>query len=380
MDENDPSLRDDRLMRAPHPVRSREAGALLFADLDRAMGPNHSTAFRRYVTEHRDEFTPNVIRGAFEAVGLGDLYEALHGVRQVPGASGTGNVSATEITIRSFIDPPPHFLIDDALLGVLLATDIDEDIPMRLLAPGQSRLFIEFGRRRDLDVVLLNSASGEHILEGAYVEAMANIGGAGTLADPNSVMKVVLTGSPLGKRQALDDAIFSFLLPCDDPDLSLHEAMDAAIQGSRALGAQQTPIQQYEWDNARDALHLLVKSLLYVSMSSVRRQVNREFSVAQARLASLKSSSKLAKAKRQLRGLRDHILILPPELGHGEDGPLPDGERRRAVSAHWRRWHFRLQRHGKGNSQVKAVLIRQVLVNPLAGAPIPQTRSYKAQL
>ena len=380
MDENAPSLRDDRLMRAPHPVRSREAGALLFAELDQAMGPANAAAFRRYVADHREEFTPNVVRGAFETVGLSDLYEALREVHQVRGASGTGNASATEITIRSFIDPPPHFLVDDDLLSVLLATDIDEEIPMRFLTPGQNRLFIEFGRRRDLDVVLLNSATGEHILEGAYVETAANIGGAGTLEDPDSVLKVVLTGSPLGKSQALDDAVFSFILPCDDPDLTLHEAMDAAIRGCRAPGAGQTPIQQYEWDNAREALQLLVKSLLYVSMSSARRQISREFSEAQSRLATIKSGSKLAKAKRQMRGLRDHILILPPADDPSDGHGRLDGAHRRTVGAHWRRWHFRLQRHGKGNSLVKVVLIRQVLVNPAAGAHSPQPRSYRAQL
>ena len=382
MDESLPSLRDDRLMRAPHPVRAREAGPVLFDDLRRSMGPDRFEAFQRHVRQHEDHFTSDVVQGAFEAVGMREIYYALREVSGGPsaGSNGTGNASVIETTIRSLIAPPAHFLVDDDLVRVLLATEIDEDIPMRFLVPGQSRLFIEFGRRRDLDVTLLNEATGAHVLEGAYVETTAAIGGAGTPDDPDRILKVVLTGSPIGKSHALDDAVFSFVLPCDDPDLPLHDAMDAAVRNARRIEAGHTPIPPHAWENAREALHLLVKALLYVSMSSARREFSREYSEAQARLAAIRSGSKLAKARRQLRGLRDHILILPPAQEAGDANVLPSGTHHRTVGTHWRRWHFRLQRHGKGNSLVKVVLIRQVLVNPAAGAPSPQPRSYRAQL
>jgi hypothetical protein len=369
-------------MRAPHPVRARETSALLFADLEQSMGPARFEAFQRHIRQHEHEFTSDVVQGAFESIGMREIYEVLREVSDGPsaGSNGTGNASVIETTIRSLISPPAHFLVDDDLVNVLMATEIDDDIPMRFLVPGQSRLFIEFGRRRDLDVTLLNSATGDHILEGAYVETTAAIGGTGTPDDPDRILKVVLTGSPLGKSHALDDAVFSFTLPCDDPDLPLNEAMAAAIRNARAIEAGRTPIPPQAWENAREALQLLVKALLYVSMSSARREFSREYTEARAQLGAIKSGSKLAKAQRQLRGLRDHILILPPAHDVEDDGDRPVGAQHRTVGAHWRRWHFRMQRHGKGNSLVKVVLIRQVLVNAAAGTPYLQPRSYRAQL
>ena len=91
------------------------------------------------------------------------------------------------------------------------------------------------------------------------------------------------------------------------------------------------------------------------------------------RMNQQKSGHKAAKLRRQIVALRDCTWITMPH-------PTGPGSARgggRSVSAHWRRPHFRLQRHGPQNGLIKVVLIDGVVVNPTGGAIAEGPRHYR---
>lgn len=359
---------DARILRGSHPVRARASQDSGVGDIARVLGPQWE-AFATRIRERHNEPTTRVLPKIFHEFGLHRMMPAIESMNFSASSTSGGGAIAAMLTIRSGIDAPDHYLIDDGLLELLLRADISDDIPMRYLRATSPRMYIEFGTRRDTGIHIHNPASGLHQLEGAHIEIVGVDEPGG---DHRPCMAVVLTGSPLGRNHPLDDATLSLVLPLWDENISLNAAIESNIAQSRALGMRFNPTPARFWGDARTAANLLAKALLYIGMPSIRCQVVTEYSDAMKRLEQ-KSGHKAAKLRRQAFALRDCTRITMPRPAM----PGSTLEGGRSVAAHWRRPHFRLQHHGTQNSLTKVVLIDGVVVNPTGGAITESPRHYR---
>lgn len=286
----------------------------------------------------------------------------------MPGGTEQGGPIGLVAYLRHRISPAPHFLIDDALVNLLEHTDIAADIPLAMFNLPFRRFYVELGKSRTCQCTLPNSLSGDHVLEGAYVERGRHQEG--------EFLSVVLTGSPLGKLDATDDATLSLALPLSDPSRSIHDAILAAHQRAKSEAAPAgLAISPDAWANdALQAVLLLAKALLYIGMPGARRQLHPEKTEAIKALRVIKSTAKKVKAQRRIDRAYDYVLISPqPE--HTVTAQQMASTTN--VRAHWRRGHYRSQAHGTQLLLRKLIFIEPVLVGAQAKLTEPAVPNYR---
>lgn len=303
-----------------------------------------------------------------EIIGDNSSDPAFNKLRQMLGLSsrmggGTevGNAYATLFFLRQAMHPQTYFVVDDALVEMLENTDISDDISAGMVNVPYSRFYVEFGKARTCNMRLPNTSTGQHILEGAYVERGFNSRlGEGLL--------ILLTGSPLGKSGAMDDATHSVFLPLADPNLTVREALELTFkmgkEVSLANGLQVTPdsfLQQ-----AFEDILFLIKVLLYIGLPEARKELHRDKTQWDRATSSLQSTAKKAKAAKRSRALVDHILISAPP--REVDTSKAKGGDQRSVKSHWRRGHYRTQAHGPQHTLRRIIFIQPTLVHGDAGA------------
>ena len=281
------------------------------------------------------------------------------------------------------------FTIDDGLLEMLEHTDIDLDIPMGDIRLPFDNVYIELGRKRTGDGAkgkrtLHNDVSGEHIVEGAYVSRTRRSDNAGG----NEVFELTMTGSPLGKRDLGDDAI-EWVSMESTGTRTIREALhDAFTSGGYLFGEEGrekevriAPSERLKLLEQRSAqrLELVIKALLYLSMPNLRQEVYRDRSEADRLVARTQSNAHKRKAMRQAARTYDTVLILPPLMSSQAVGAAaPGDDAARTMRSHWRRGHFRTQRHGEGYSLRKTIWIAPVLVNAENVASLVDKAQYVA--
>lgn len=286
---------------------------------------------------------------------------------RMAGGTEVGNSYSTLLFLRHALHPQPYFVIEDKLVAMLEETDIAEDVSTGMLQVPFPRFFLEFGKERKTSLRLSNTLSGQHILEGAYVERGRNSSGIEGIF-------VLLTGSPLGKEHAMDDATHSFFLPLDKPDVSVRDALRDSFERGRKFSLEHnlrlTPDDSFE--QAVENVLFLLKILLYIGLPEARREVHKEKTNWTKATSSLQSKAKKAKAEKRGRSLVDHIRIYAPAPRLQPESGTGDG---RTVKTHWRRRHFREQAYGPQRSQRKVVLIDWTLVNADLG--VANVPNYK---
>lgn len=295
------------------------------------------------------------------------LRDMLQIANRMAGGTEVGNSYSTLLFLRHAMHPQPYFVIDDKLVSMLEETDISDEVSTGVLQVPYPRFFVEFGKERKTSLRLSNTLSGLHILEGAYIERGRNSDGVEGLF-------VLLTGSPIGKEHAMDDATHSFFLALDRPEMPIRAALRESFEKGRKLSLEHnlrmTPEDSFE-EGVANMLFLL-KVLLYIGMPDVRREVHKEKTEWTKATSSLQSTAKKAKAERRGRALVDHIRIYaPPPRPTSENGP---GDAR-TVKTHWRRAHFREQAYGPQWSQRKVILVPVTLVNADLG--VANVPTYK---
>lgn len=284
---------------------------------------------------------------------LGQLTDAL---ADAPGSTEMGSAFAVMLFARNTVSPQPQFLIDDALLEMLEHTDISDDIPVSVLTLPYPRCFIEFGRNRKCSLRVPNPSSGLHILEGAYIET-----GASQERGPG--LFVMVTGSPLGHNDAMDDATNSLFISTANPDQPLREALAQARKTSaeRTVEVGLQPANPEYFESEFEALKLLAKVLLYLNLPDARRTLHKDLTQAQAQALAKKNPSKRERAMRELKRLADYVLVSAPPMVT-EPGTAEAGA---GVKPHWRRGHYRMQAHGPHHSLRKLIFLQPVLVGAL---------------
>ena len=342
--------------RLPHPVRISAANPRFLPNLEANLKPEWARIQQQLKAPGLA--LPEIIRRLGEPGVAPRLVSFMDAAYGMPGGTEAGATLGIMAFLRQHWSPAPHFVLDDDLVQMLENTDIAPDVPMSMFNLPFPRLYVELGRRRDIQTTIANELSGDHVLEGAYIEQGQHIEG--------ELIYIVLTGSPLGKSGPEDDATMSVALPLVAPgaenDHSIAEVIRAgqerALRDARSAGVR---VQPTEWlDQTVRAILLLVKALLYIGLPGTRREMHPERTQALKELAGLKSAGKKAKALRRAERVYDFIRIGPqPE----HVSPSEPGVGDRSVKAHWRRGHYRMQAHGAQMALRKLIFIQPVLVS-----------------
>lgn len=356
---------DPAVMRLAHPLRCAAAQSDFLPVLQNFFGPYTWSCLQTAFCDSTKMTTAAIIE-LCESPRHQRLKKMVQHSAQMTGGTELGNAYASLIFVRHALAPQPYFVIDDALVELLEQTDIARDIPLSMLNLPYPRFFLEFGKLRQNGLAVPNTETGNHVLEGAYCEY-------GKHPQKGEGLFVLLTGSPLGKSNAMDDATYSVFLSFRNRDLTLEEALnDAFASGTQA--AQQMGLRPPTAALKGPGLGLmlfLAKVLLYIGLPEARRTIHNDRAAWAKETAGLQSAAKRAKAQKRARGLTDHVLIsAPPPSATSAFTPSETG---RTVRSHWRRGHYRLQPHGPQLSLKRLVFIRPTLVHSATGdAPVSE--------
>jgi hypothetical protein len=282
---------------------------------------------------------------------------------QGEGSTEMGSAFSVMLFARQTVSPQPQFLVEDGLVEMLEHTDISDDIPVSVLTLPYPRCYLELGRARATGLRVPNPSTGLHVLEGAYLET-------GTSVERGPGIFVMLTGSPLGHDNAMDDATNSLFVSTANPDESLRTALLNARKSSAELATELglVPDMPEHFEHEFEALKLLAKVLLYLNLPQARKDVRKELTQARQAAVAKKNPAKRARAEKELRRLADYILITAPPEQREPDVDAGG----RGVKSHWRRGHYRLQAHGPRYSLRKVLFVQPMLVGSIessAGAP-----------
>ncbi len=357
---------DHAVLSLPHPARVAAYLGHFPEMLRKLIGPEWAAVQR----ELQDDSLalPEVVRRLMHENDLPNFAGILRYTVGMPGGTEEGGPIGMLAYLRQEVRPAPHFLIADELVSLLEHTDIAQDLPLSMMNIPFKRFYLELGRARKCSATIPNILSGDHIFEGAYVERGHHAEG--------EMLYIVLTGSPLGKADAGDDATLSMALPLVNPERPIYEVLMTAYQRARndAMPTGQQVSPQAWTDDAFAAVMLLAKALLYIGLPGTRREMHPEKTEAEKTLAGLKSTAKRNKAQRRLSRAYDYILIGPqPEHNRSAQGLARDVN----VSAHWRRGHYRLQAHGPQHALRKLLFIEATLVGANTGMPVDAVPVYK---
>lgn len=345
--------KDEASMRLAHPFRTKAFCGTVSEALAKMIPKPEWTAFSKLL---RDEtILSGGIVDAIQKMRLRTLEQFVLAAAHSDGSTEMGGAMPFLIALRHMEVPYPIFRVDDDLVDILTKTDISDDIAISLLPLPYPRLYLELGQSRTIKESLPNLLTGRHILEGAYIEQ----GHDHRFGEGYYIM---LTGSPLGKSDAMDDASLAFFLPTASKDMRLqdvlHRTVDHANKEAREKGLQETPV---EWtDECYHCLLLIIKALLYISLPDARRQLHPEYSDALKDIQRLKSPGKRTKAERRAQKLSDYVLIKAAPAH--EKAFSADSAREGGVKPHWRRAHYRMQAHGPHMSLRKLIFITEILV------------------
>lgn len=267
------------------------------------------------------------------------------------------------VSVRCRLLPPHAFQTTDALDERLECTDIGEDTPCEYFRLPYPFVFIEFGRRRRSAYRVHNPVSGEHIMEGCYLNETVN-------PDGQRVVQVIAVGSPVGKTGPLDDATLSFRFTIPDEEAPLGAVIEQEFSSQAGRAAEQglAHCNPSDQQDIRNAVFHATKVLLYLNSVEARTHPLREWSDLQQVLERV-GNAKRSKIERRMAKAYDRVVVGPESF---PDDSIAQSDDRRGPSAHWRRGHYRRQPHGAGRADRKLIWIRPALI----GGVVEQQKNY----
>lgn len=304
------------------------------------------------------------------------VYELAVDSSNFPGTVNLGLLSLVLARARLRAHGDPILQVHPALHEQLLETDLGAKLPVDLFRLPYTAAFIEFGRPSGLSI--FNPASGEHEVEGAYVGSY-QVGPRSFIFEkddrrhhlgldpdkPTRVIEIVLTGSPRGKANALDDASQNVALFLQNDGADLETAIERHFAFYRLPSAGGlpgfVPPDERERASFEKAIYQLAKVMLYLNLPEAEQTRQPDRSELLQRLRGL-GPKKAARLQRKLARAYDRIVIGGRREVESSVGGSADNAHG-SVRPHWRRGHFRRIRFGEGLSESRLGWIRPVLVN-----------------
>ena len=329
----------------------------------------------------------NVACGLSFSQAFGEFFENLPEASEVMSEfnkaghdSNLGNFQLNLMVYSWILNGRPTFQVDDPLAHALLKTDFAKDTPTSFFRSPLPFCYIEFGQDRNLGITISHDLSGDHQLEGCYVneytdheyikqmpvsQALSERGIIDLDSDGLRRVELTFVGSPLGKNSVMDDATRDIALVFDDnksldigkvleTHLDIYRNLDAKIAGVKV-----DPTNDIFASEIGKLIDYLVTVLLFINSSSAVKNDIDELTPLLRSRDNVKNKAKMKKKEKRIRKARQHILISSTEPVHKLFNASKDGA---GKSAHWRRGHLRKQPYGEGRSKVKIVFISPTLI------------------
>lgn len=249
--------------------------------------------------------------------------------------------------------------VTDALETMLLSSDIDDSLPMGLLALPYPTQYVCFGHAARAKLRLGTGDLADYEPHGCFCVLSACQAGVG-----QALTIYIVMVTPDGRNKTI-----TFMhSPIRDPEAPLQKwVSEVAATHADGPAALQDSLRLVSY---------LAKVFLYLGMKEGRSNLVNEHTELAARLERVEPK-KRGKLERRLQRLYDRIVVgpdsLPQELGKGLGVA--------GTEIHWRRGHFRMQPHGPRNSLRKVKYLQPMLVNAKTTStqdmPVPKTYSLK---
>ena len=383
-------LHDPRLLALPHPIRiDAAAGMEIDTDLFRNIGI--TDRIRPYLSDPSasTEWIINNVPGLRQVAGL--HFDAI-------GGHNMGSFILTLVRARLRAQGDPILEVTAPLQTLLAETDLASGLPVNFLRSPYTTVYIAMARPNPLQVTHI--MSGLHECEGAYIGSYTLAPDnplhtqAGRLkplnldpSKPTRAVEIVITGSPMGKRDALDDASQDVVLFIQDEEEDLSSVLDRHIAFYNTADAYShpgmKPLRPDDVAMIKPVIAELAKVLLYVNLPDAEQRLFNERDDLARRL---RAFGKLSATRRtRLACTYNRILLGPQRLPDAETVPSdpasPTAAERHPMRPHWRRGHFRRIRYGEGFSASRLGWIRPVLVNAthLTTPMPPKPKPYRVR-
>jgi hypothetical protein len=356
------SAAEPELLKLPHPARTAYMKLVEISEL--TYGPEWP-AVSTVLADH----TLTLFETVTLLKDISPVFRALYYMtgNHATGTNG-GNSGNNVLSLRFMLARGHVFQTTDVLDQQLQVTDIASTIPVSLIRAPYPVSYFEFGQSRQSPFTVFNQVTGDHAAEGCYLFECRSDTLMGEKRPEYRVLTLMLTGSP--KADISDDATQIYTIPILDEDLTISETITQFMRLHRQDIAQARTsnagvILKESSDEEAAALELVLqhvmKIMLYISTAKAVTQPVNELSAALKKANSAPAGLMREKQKQKAQRLYDRIVIGPKEMPK-EEGDKAAGSTGRHVTPHWRRGHFREQRHGEGRQQVKTIFIEPMRI------------------
>lgn len=275
------------------------------------------------------------------------------------------------------------FDVSSSLTAMLSRTSVAE-CTLESWNPPYDAFFLRFGKQDHARLPFIDEESEFEYLDGAFIAVSP-------CDKPHKGRRVrfgLTTVRESGKGMTLPGYFLDFLP--ETADLPIPEAIDLALQRwvkiltpDDTVSEQEQAFRQLRLNRYKDAAELIREAALLIfnalfyieSLPPAEKSVLTPGRDVPTELAKIWDASSPKSQRKLISKLTRDGYAVVRMLGKEYDTPptlsTNGGE---SVSTHWRRGHWRQQRHGPALALIHRIWIKPVLVNPLAkddGADLP---------
>jgi hypothetical protein len=250
-----------------------------------------------------------------------------------------------------------------ALETLLLHSDMDLVLPMKMVAPPYPAQYLRFGAEAARHLSTPDPEFPDRLFDGVFC----------FFTPPSSqcdggAAKWTLELIFVSRRQDCYSGQVALLGETERDDEPLGDWLDRVLGTERGRSIETFHKPMYA------AVSYVVKVFLYMALRQARGVEHREHENAIRRIAGL-GIKKRARLLQRAESLYNGIRVGPDDLPHEVATPEHEG----TVAPHWRRGHFRMQPFGPGKVERKLIFVAPMLIHAsqLQGE-IPRPKAYRA--
>jgi hypothetical protein len=246
---------------------------------------------------------------------------------------------------------------------LLLNSDMDLDLPMKMVAPPYPAQYLKFGPEAARHLKAPDSDVTDRLFDGVFCFFTPPSGLCG-----DGSTKWALELIFVSQRQDCYNGQVTLLGDTERDDKPLGEWLNRVLNTAKGRSIETFYKPMYA------AVSYVVKVFLYMALRQARSVAHREYDEAMQRITGLgvkKRARLLQRAESLYNGIRVGPADLPQETAAHESGST--------VAPHWRRGHFRMQACGPGRNERKLIFVAPMLIHAaqLQG-DIPAPKPYRA--
>jgi len=249
-----------------------------------------------------------------------------------------------------------------ALETLLLNSDMDLELPMKMVAPPYPAQYLKFGPEAASHLKAPDSDLPDRLFDGVFCffTPPSNRYGDGI----QWTLELIF----ISQRQDYFSGQVALLGDTKRDDKPLGEWLNRVLDTAKGRSVETFYKPMYA------AVSYVVKVFLYMALRQARSIEHREYDDAMRRIAGL-GVKKRARFLQRVESLYNGIRVGPDDLP--QEGAVHEGGG--TVAPHWRRGHFRMQACGAGKRERKLIFVAPTLIHALqVQGEIPAPKPYRA--